>query len=621
MTKLIILEYSTKNIKGYDKIIDLLIGIQKVRYKYPNIDIWCKLKECPILKNPEIKRILSNMYDRVLLSNNYDTTKYDNVKNINFTDINDNYDTDTYYIYNQLKLLLGPVLQKHFMFKERDIHFKQQGGSKFNKNKNVYPNKNTISKLYKLKLDQIKDNHLKYYHILKNLQYRPFNVVPMFNNINEFDFIAPIKKLIDYHSKNSYYQKLYDRNKQYSLNDMKEDDKDSIMLQYIKCRPNTFAITLWKPVLKLDIVTKFIDFLKENGNVYYVKTISLNKNGLRNLLFWYYDDFTYDERLIFIEKKMSYINVSDDNSICFILFDNIHNKKLSGQNSTFKKFIRQKLMDISQLKSDFYRGNDLLHVNDYFYQTIEYSQLILNKNSIDVLNKQDCRIFNTANFSNANLKMQTFRKLIYSEMSLLEIDRLLVIGGIIFYSHGIRAFNDIDALLIDILPNKTDHLVKFIDNYFSNKKTKIQFIVAAIQNSSFWDNTWNTKNAKIFELLNIDNYKDLTLDPANFFYHQGIKIVKIDFEMIRKLIRNRTEDHIDFLMLNLLAPSIIENYIKLNDKTDNLFEVNIKYKNISGSYNDKIPEIKMQILKRRYSNEQINSVKNLKPFINYFLVH
>lgn len=34
------------------------------------------------------------------------------------------------------------------------------------------------------------------------------------------------------------------------------------------------------------------------------------------------------------------------------------------------------------------QGNDLIHINDYFYQTIEYCQLILNSNSIYLLNNR-----------------------------------------------------------------------------------------------------------------------------------------------------------------------------------------------------------------------------------------
>ena len=630
MPGLIIVEYilDENNNITYDKIVDLLVGVQKVRTKYSNIDVWCKIDKKILDIHHDIRRLLGNVYDRVLLKDNFkDINKYDYVKHIKLTDIGNTYDLNTDYEYDQLKKLLGNNIQNNFIFKERDLQIQQRGGFNFKKKKIIYnndPKINIISKLYKIDKNI---NHIQYYHISKNIQYRPYNVKVMFENIDEFDFILPIKKLIEYHSENSYYQKLYDRNKKYIekkelMNEINEDDKDSIILQYIKCRSNTFSITLWNPAL--NSLNKFIDILKESGNVYYIKKISLNKNGMRNLLFWYYDDFTYNERLIFIEKKMSYINVSENNNeFYFILFDNIHNKELSGQGSKFKKYLREKLMELIQ--SDKYRGNDLLHINDYFYQTVEYSELLLNKNSIEHLNLQDCRYFNNDNFITSNLKMQTLRRILYSEMSLLEIDRFLIIGGITLYSYGIRAFNDMDGLIIDILPNTSKHLVDFINNVFSNKKTKIHFIDAFEQSSSFWNDSWNKKDYDIFKILKINDYKDLTLDPANFFYHQGIKIVKLDFEMFRKLIRNRTEDHTDFLMINLLFPDIIKNYIKINDNyskdsNNNFFIVNKKYENIIGKYDNRFLNKRMEFINRRYSTEQIDSVKNLKIFKD-FLVH
>ena len=95
--------------------------------------------------------------------------------------------------------------------------------------------------------------------------------------------------------------------------------------------------------------------------------------------------------------------------------------------------------------------------------------------------------------------------------------------------------------------------------------------------------------------------------------------------MIRKLIRNRTEDHTDFLMINLLFPDIIKNYIKINDNyskesNNNFFIVNKKYENIIGKYDNRFLNKRMEFINRRYSTEQIDSVKNLKIFKD-FLVH
>ena len=81
-------------------------------------------------------------------------------------------------------------------------------------------------------------------------------------------------------------------------------------------------------------------------------------------------------------------------------------------------------------------------------------------------------------------------------MSLLEIDRLILFSKI-------SIITNIDVLIIDILPNNSKHLIDFINNILST----FYFI-------------------NILDTLKIDNYKDITLDPANFFYYQGIKFLK-----------------------------------------------------------------------------------------------
>lgn len=610
---------SNKHIR-YDMLIDLMIKSQKLRFQYPKTNICCNINKCLI--PDECTEILGSIFDHINISDDYHK-QYDDIKQYNVSEIGINDSTfDDDYEYEQIKSILSPNLRNHFMFKEHDIEIQQRGGFNFNKHKINYKKKEsdpkfgTICSLYNIDSKYIKDCHLKYYHTIKNTQYRPFNIKPMFDHVDQFDYISPLEKLVSYHSKNVYYDTLYKNNiknlekakkskiRLNLIDEINSADRDSIMLQYVKCRPKTFIITLWKPAI--ESLDKIIDLLEKNGNVYYIKTISLTRQGLNNLLFWYYDDFTYTERLNFIGKKMDYIDVVDDNNpVCYILFDNINDKKLSGQNSDFKKELRTKIMEFSGLDKDKYRGNDLLHINDYFYQTIEYSQLILNQNSIDVLNRQVCQSFISDNFTVPNLKIQTLRKNIYSEMSLLEIDRMIILGGTVFYAYGVRAFNDIDSIIIDIKPNRSYNLDKIVDNGF-------YFLDIGIQGTESWNDEWTKKDANILEFLHIDTFKDLVLDPNNFFYHQGLKIVSLDYEMVRKLIRNRTEDHVDFLMINLLNPQIIEPYITIDD--DDNFIVNDTYKSISGPADKRFPEAKYKIIKRRYSKDQIEKVENNKTF-------
>ena len=234
-------------------------------------------------------------------------------------------------------------------------------------------------------------------------------------------------------------------------------DKDEIMLQYIKCRPECFVITIWP--IAMGKLLEIVNYLNKKGNIYYVKEVTLTKEGLRNLMFSMYDEFTMNEKLIFIEKKLEYINAKPhDNLVGFIIFDNVQNHKLAGQGSLFKKEIRNTVSDlIKDTNSNNVWGNDLVHINDHFYQTIEYCQIILNNNSLHLLNNQDVRKFVSVHMKESHFKLQTFRKWIYENMGLLEQTKLCLMGGTVLYAYGIRKSNDIDGIIV-IKGNKEEDI-------------------------------------------------------------------------------------------------------------------------------------------------------------------
>jgi hypothetical protein len=611
----------------YDMIIDALIKGQKIKFEDPNINIGCRISSKILSNNSDLHKILGSFYDHILITDSWNKDEindfkkrkgYDKVEQIGLSEVgvNDNqFDTD--YEYHIVKKILGPKITNHFMFKERDIEVRQRGGFNFNEKKIKYhdkksnPNLQTICHLYRIHPKMIKNFQLEYFHASKNIPYRPFNIRPMFDDIQEYDYSETLIRLSKYHSDNNYYQKLYERNRQYlnaknkirlnMIDEISPEDRDSIITQYIKCRPNTFIITIWKPAIP--VLDKFVEFLEKNGSIYYIKTESMSKKTLRNLMFWMYDEFAYTQRFDFFEKKLEYIEAVDENNpTCFIVFDNTME-------------LRDKLMEYTQLDKEKFRGNDLIHINDYFYQTIEYSELIFNENSLKVLSQQNSFAFASPEFILPNLKIQTLRKILYSELSLLEMDRFITMGGTVLYAYGIRAFNDVDAIVINVEPNSTPELTDKIEKFFVNKSSKIYFLDAGIQGSSSWNESWSKKDQKIINFLNINDFKDLTLDPKNY-------LVTLEFEMIRKIIRNRTEDHIDFLMLNLLYPKIINDYVTLNEQTQQIdnkyFIINDKYKDIAGEYDNRFPEMKYKFLKRRYSSRQIEKAKKYPIFDQFF---
>jgi hypothetical protein len=435
-----------------------------------------------------------------------------------------------------------------------------------------------------------------YYYSDRFNVYSSMNPKPMFDDIKEYEYMKPIEKLTEIYGKDSYYQQILNHvqvTKQiplYKYNYFENDMRDEIMLQYIKSRPDMFVLTLWPLACNnLEKVNNFVKYLETMGSVPYMKTMNFKKNAIKNLMFWMYNEFNFQARSEFIKEKLKYSNVlEENNTVTFIFFDNIKKIKISGQNAPDKRVLRDYLLkELGLNNNSQIRGNDILHINDYFYQTIEYSQMILNNNTLDLLTEQDSNRLSTGFFSSSNLKMQTFRKFIYENFSLLDINRVIIIGGVLLYAYGLRQFTDIDAFYVSINKDNTEYekyIESIIYDNFVNKETKFKFIDLNKENSSHWRETLTEKNNLIYEECDIKSSIDLVTNPKHHLYFQGIKIYTLNSEIIRKFLRirdsnihNREKDLFDFTMINLINDTLISEYVALDtDKKTLLF--NTKYK-------------------------------------------
>jgi hypothetical protein len=464
-------------------------------------------------------------------------------------------------------------------------------------------NINKIIELYELNKKEIDSTQIKYYHLDKNDEYKPREMThPMFFDINEYEYIKPIKILSEYFKNTSYYKTIYNKIKkigknnksihkileyQKSLNDIELDD---FVLQYIKCRPFVHIIFLFEDMA--NHLIKISDELNYEYPVYYIKQIKLNDISYKKLLYDIYDDIPLTDRI----NKINKIKINKMNKLGIIWIDNHKEDK-------FKKFYNDIINHLKRFITTI--NDDNIYINKYFYQMVENSQIILNNNSLDMLSYGKINLFDKS-----FLLFNTFRHWCYSNFTLLDMTRLVIYGSLLLYCLGIRNIKDINGLLIPLHnKNQTELELEELINF--NLTHKIPFIDLAIEDSTYRSKIYHTEIKNFIKSLNT-SFSEIAINPKYHWYYKGIKIYLFDFEVQKKIYNIQNQDSIndlsDIILLYFNNRTLLYDFVKM--KNNKLILLNNKInKNL-------LLDPKYKLIKKRLDNINFNiSIETIKQIL------
>lgn len=99
------------------------------------------------------------------------------------------------------------------------------------------------------------------------------------------------------------------------------------------------------------------------------------------------------------------------------------------------------------------------------------------------------------------------------------------------------------------------YMESVIYDNFANKETKIKFINLSKENTKYY-NKYMSQNIKILlKEINVKNLVELTTNPQNYYYFQGVKLININ-----SLIQKYLISYNDYKLLDLLFMSILYSY-------------------------------------------------------------
>jgi hypothetical protein len=374
---------------------------------------------------------------------------------------------------------------------------------------------------------EIHMNLAKYYH-LDTQNDSILDIEILFDDIEEYNYIQPIKKLYELF-KNPYLKTL----SEYTTSEMKGlhiynymdiNDRDYIMMMYMRCFKNIKI-----EILKGDIHTNElkIDELKLKG-VYYIKTLFLSKKEYENLLFMTNYKLNFKNRI----EKIDTMNLPEENEITFV-------------------FVKDK--------------------NDNYELQIRLCDLILNQNNLHRLKHQNIHNISSDFFGKSNLYINTLRNWIESNLSAIEKERLILFGDIVLNSFGIKAIEKIEGIFISIDDDSSErekNLEEQINTAFNNIDTKFYFTHITKEKSN--NTSHNTSHKKLLDKIKekagVENSCDLITNPKFYYNYKGLKLLSNELNALWLENQSELKKNTDIVMSNIINKNVLSRHIHLDKK-------------------------------------------------------
>jgi FkbM family methyltransferase len=285
-----------------------------------------------------------------------------------------------------------------------------------------------------------------------------------------------------------------------------EEIADFTVFQYSKLNKKVRIVNLFPIARGRD--NKVEELLVQYGKIYYVKKLKLSvKNA------FYLTQIMY--------KGESWIGNAENNYKGALT----RAKRCFSPNELLRVFVfipnsDEQLRELKEKIRKIYNiGNEAVHINDTFDETLDLIEFYFNPNTLKFYDKR-------INVNFENLDQQLFSLAQYIDKNDLDKERFCIDAGAVLAAFGLRENNDLDFF--------TDYKkLKNLPDSLSIHNDYLKYIGIPLE--------------------------EILYNPENYFYYKGHKFLKI--ELVKKLKRNRGEqkDKNDINLINSLNNSKIKN--------------------------------------------------------------
>jgi hypothetical protein len=272
-----------------------------------------------------------------------------------------------------------------------------------------------------------------------------------------------------------------------------------------------------------------------------------------------------DEDKTYIYHKKIYVTENMLKSLCYQLCYSRSEKwkiiynQLESEKYYYFYFVRTK------------DDNSIFQTNNYD-ETMIIARAILNENSLMFMRDQLFDRFITLKHSN---QFDEY-KVNLNNFETIDQHKFILFSSTIFWSYGLRENNDIDMYVSHgPLITKTKNFKIKLNIFEDNENNDVAWIGFGEKWTYFAEYLLKT----LCDEYNIKSFDELIFNPKNHYYFCGIKMTLLDFEISRRLFRQRAKSIADLIAIKILLRSnlrlnnkfIINAKKKMNEKNNEIY--------------------------------------------------
>ena len=368
--------------------------------------------------------------------------------------------------------------------------------------------------------------------------------------------------------------------------------------------------------LNIDLESTYLKFktnFSKDFKLYGIKMMMLNFQKIRNILYQFRNQ-EYDT-MIKLDQYISKIYKNSGGSYLISILI------LKYNNDEFCNFEK-------------YKKENIYYIPRNICEKVTFIGAIFNNTSLNFYEKQDLNCFITNKFTNGFKYFNIYREWLYKNVDTRDLHKYMLFSSIVLYLLGLRDSNDLDLYISNLTNSYTSNIEHIVNASFILNNERYSNIDASIEGTNKWKHYWRNWLDKWANEAGANNFNEILINPKYHFYFMGVKIISLECDITRRILRNRPRSTADLIMLNknfgfgikipMISETVIE-YTQLKDLTDS--ELKMKLRN-GGILNMELNEVKIElknnkekflktlnwVLKLRFG--EIISMEDIKEIIN-----